>query len=179
MVGVAVTGATYLGGQSLAAASIPGRLETEIRHKNAYNSLQKQVNGEILLDFLRNRTSDGSAIIEVNGQFLGVMLDRTVIGLPPARYSRRIWDERAILELVREYNVTLICLFAPFLDDLPREHRNIVFMADLAKGPLPDWLRLIFECETARIYEVERTKLEGSLKQQLYNRLDQKIEQSK
>jgi len=154
-----LTGVLYLIGQGLAFRTVSKWLTGPSYNRILVSALESKVGGGTLLSFLQERTNDGSAIMEANGQLLGMLLDRGSVGLAPAAYTRKSWDEKEVLSQVRQYKVSVICLFPTVFDMTHPQHRNREFIGRLAEGKLPVWLRPILETEVYRVYEVDVLKI--------------------
>jgi hypothetical protein len=104
-------------------------------------------------DYLRLRTSNRSPILAPNGQYLGMLLDRPVIGLAAPLYTNRVWDESTVWGLVESYNVAHVVLFPALFDVSSAWDSNREFFADLESGITPDWLKPVYQGENVVIYK--------------------------
>jgi hypothetical protein len=149
------TGFAYFGGQVVSAGEA---LKTLVIGKRGWvlaPVLESPVGNATLKEYLRAQTDDGSAILAVNGQYLGMVLDRTVVGLPMAAYSKTVWDEKAVFLLVKEHEVSHIFL-SKDLELSASVNENNTFITQLVGGSLPEWLSLQLDADVYQVYRVEQ-----------------------
>lgn len=117
-------------------------------------AMEERVDGRTLRDVITEVAGPNGAVLAVDGQLLGMWLDRPAIGLSEAAWTRRTWTADEVRAIVRLYNVRVICEFPGNFDSAARVNRHRVFFIDLARGQVPSWLRLAATTESARLYEV-------------------------
>lgn len=93
-------------------------------------------------------------VLAVDGQLLGMWLDRPAIGLSEAAWTHKTWTADEVHEMVQKFGVKVVCEFPSTFNVAADVNRHRVFFIDLAQGRLPSWLRLAAETKSARVYEV-------------------------
>lgn len=121
--------------------------------------LQRPLAGETLVQFLRDRVTTASPLLGNEAQLLGAVLDRPVLGLTQASYTRRVWTEDQVSRLVASYGVAYVAFFPDLFDPTHPENRNRPFFHQLERGEVPAWLMAIVVAPDVRLYRVDPTIL--------------------
>jgi hypothetical protein len=160
---IIVIGIIFFAGQYEYGKWEAGLLNRIVGQKGIYYTLKKRglKSGENLLESIKRLTSDGSAIMEADGQFLGHLLNRPAVGMSYSDYTRRIWNELEVKALIARYKVSYILIFPQVFDyeTSKGRNKNRPFLIDLEKGNVPDWLEVTRETETYKIFKIDRVKL--------------------
>jgi len=123
------------------------------------NVLQRPLAGETLVQFLRERVTTTSPLLGNEAQLLGAVLDRPVLGLTQASYTRKVWTEDQVRRLVVLYGVAYVVFFPDLFDPTHPENRNRPFFHQLERGEVPAWLMAIVVAADVRLYRVDPTIL--------------------
>ena len=130
-----------------------------LTHANPYrvirDALERPLAGEPLIRFLQARVTEQSPLLGNEAQLLGAVLDRPVLGLASASYSRKVWTEDQVRQLVGTYGVAYVVFFPDLFDPGDPEHRNRPFVHELKRGSVPPWLVLVLVAPDVRLYRVE------------------------
>jgi hypothetical protein len=119
------------------------------------DALQRPLAGEPLVHFLRDRVTAASPLLGNEAQLLGAVLDRPVLGLTRASYSRKVWTDDPVRQLVITYGVGYIVFFPDLFDPSDPENRNGPFFHQLKRGHVPPWLVAILVAPDVRLYRVD------------------------
>src|SRR5204863_1994578 len=101
------------------------------------------------------RVTEQSPLLGNEAQLLGAVLDRPVMGLPTASYTRRVWTGDQVQRLVATYEVAYVVFFPELFDPAHPEHRNRPFLHELKRGTAPPWLVMILIAPDVQLYRVE------------------------
>ena len=128
-------------------------------HANPYrairDALERSLAGEPLIRFLQARVTEQSPLLGNEAQLLGAVLDRPVLGLASASYTRTVWTEDQVQRLVATYGVAYVVFFPEQFDPVHPEHRNRPFFHELKRGSPPPWLVAILVAPDVQLYRVE------------------------
>ena len=156
---ISMLGAVFIAGQAFYLKKDIYKMNKWDNACIIYDALKSQVKGSTLGDQIKEMTNDGSAIMEADGQWLGHFLDRPAIGLAPPEFTKRIWDENEVKKLIQQYNVSLICIFPKLLTNDMKRYKNRVFLLELDKRKIPQWLSLVYENDAYLIFKVNKEKI--------------------
>ena len=106
-------------------------------------------------ELLSEAASAESPLIETNGQYLGMLLRRPVVGMGETRFTRRVWDEASVRALARQFNVQYLVFFPTQFDPSAIENRNRVFSAALHRGSVPPWLEPVHVSPRVQVYRIK------------------------
>jgi 4-amino-4-deoxy-L-arabinose transferase-like glycosyltransferase len=130
-----------------------------LTHANPYrairDALERPLAGEPLIRFLQTRVTEQSPVLGNDAQLLGAVLDRPVLGLASASYTRKVWTEDQVRQLVATYGVAYVVFFPELFDPANPENRNRPFVHELKRGSVPPWLVLVLLAPDVRLYRVE------------------------
>lgn len=115
--------------------------------------LRTDVGGQTIAELIRHQVPPGASLLEANGQLIGLHLDVPTIGLPSAYYSRTVWDETAVRNLMRQTGGAVLCVF-PGLRADPVVKVNRVFIQQLIEGARPSWLQPLLQREDILLFRV-------------------------
>ncbi len=118
-------------------------------------AVQRPLAGETVAQFLRARVTTASPLLGNEAQLLGTVLDRPVLGLARASYTRRVWTDDQVRRLVASYGVAYVVFFPDLFDPAVAEDRNRPFFHLLERGDTPPWLVAILVAPDVRLYRVE------------------------
>lgn len=105
-------------------------------------------------ELLEQNASADSPLIETNGQYLGMLLRRPVVGMGETRFTRRVWDEEGVRSLARQFHVRYFVFFPTLFDPSAIENRNRVFSAALHRGSVPRWLEPVHVSPHVQVYRI-------------------------
>jgi hypothetical protein len=80
---------------------------------------------------------------------------RAAVGLPDARFSRKVWTTEAVATIVREQQIREIVFFPPAYDRGAASNANTPFFHELSEGRTPPWLSLWYADPAVEVYRVE------------------------
>jgi 4-amino-4-deoxy-L-arabinose transferase-like glycosyltransferase len=106
-------------------------------------------------ELLSQTANAESPLIETNGQYLGMLLRRPVVGMGETRFTKRVWDEAAVRSLGRQFNVRYLVFFPTLFDPSAIENRNRVFSAALHRGSVPPWLEPVHVSPRVQVYRIK------------------------
>jgi 4-amino-4-deoxy-L-arabinose transferase-like glycosyltransferase len=133
--------------------------ERLLTHANPYrairDALERPLAGEPLIRFLQARVTEAGPLLGNEAQLLGAVLDRPVLGLATASYTRKVWTEDQVRRLVSAYGVAYVAFFPDLFDPADPEDRNSPFFHDLKRGSAPPWLGVILIAPEVQLYRVE------------------------
>jgi Dolichyl-phosphate-mannose-protein mannosyltransferase len=116
--------------------------------------LRSPADGErTVAEMIRAAVPPGASVLEANGQLVGLHLDLPSVGLPSVYYSRKVWDEPAVRDLVLQTGTAVLCIF-PRLTVDPEINVNRVFIQSLIDGARPDWLQPLLQREDILLFRV-------------------------
>jgi hypothetical protein len=115
----------------------------------------RPLDGETVAQFLRERVTPARPLLGNEAQLLGAVLDRPVLGLTRASYTRKVWTEDQVRQLVASYGVAYVVFFPDLFDPTVPEDRNRPFFHQLDRGEAPPWLVAILVAPDVRVYRVE------------------------
>lgn len=98
--------------------------------------------GGTLREEIYRLATDDAVIVATNGQALGYLLDRRTISLVGPHYSQTVWTEQAVRDVVERYGAAAVIVTAP--NRLQAADTDLIpssFIAELARGTAPPWLR--------------------------------------
>ncbi len=87
-------------------------------------------------------------------QLLYLKIRQPTLGLTPAIYSPRTWDEANVYKLVCQYNVRSVLFFPTLLNPAGRDRSSYVLFHELAAGQTPAWLEEVYSSPLLLIYRV-------------------------
>ena len=119
------------------------------------SAIEAPIGSETIRDLLARETSVDSPLLAPDGQYLGVILDRPVIGLPAPMYTDKIWDETEVLKIVKDYGVAYVVMFPELVFARPDWNKNRVFFYQLWSGKTPRWLYNVYRDESILVYAVD------------------------
>src|SRR5256886_7394686 len=122
----------------------------------------RPVANESLLQFLRDRVTTASPLLGNEAQLLGAVLDRPVLGLPRAGYTRKVWTDHQVRGLVAAYGVDYVVFFPGLFNPSDPQDRNRPFFRELTRGSVPPWLVAILLARDVRLYRVDRAAIAGA-----------------
>lgn len=93
-------------------------------------------------------------MLAVDGQLLGMWLDRPAVGLTESAWTRKTWTADEVHQLVKQFNVRVVCVFPSIFDAAAPVNQHRVFFIDLDQGRVPSWLRLVAGTTSAKVYAV-------------------------
>src|SRR5256884_103182 len=131
-------------------------------YRTMADALQRPVANESLLQFLRDRVTTASPLLGNEAQLLGAVLDRPVLGLPRAGYTRKVWTDDQVRGLVAAYGVDYVVFFPGLFNPSDPQDRNRPFFRELTRGSVPPWLVAILLARDVRLYRVDRAAIAGS-----------------
>jgi hypothetical protein len=106
-------------------------------------------------ELLAQNASAASPLIETNGQYLGMLLRRPVVGMGERRFTKRVWDEAAVRALARQFNVEYLVFFPTLFEPTAIENGNRVFSAALHRGSVPPWLEPVHVSPRVQVYRIK------------------------
>ena len=109
--------------------------------------------GATLRDVITRYASEGRTIVATNGQALGYQLDRPTVSLVGPHYSRTVWTEAAVRDVVSRYQAAALIVTAP--NPLQPPSSDLIpsaFIESLARGESPEWLRLVSRAGPVWVY---------------------------
>jgi hypothetical protein len=86
-------------------------------------------------------------VVANNGQAIGYVLERPTVSLVEPHYSAVEWNEKAIHDVVYQYNAAAIVIYANN-DFMPSP-----FVRQLAQGEAPSWMKLVYRSSEFLVYE--------------------------
>lgn len=105
-------------------------------------------------ELLAENASAESPLIETNGQYLGMLLRRPVVGMGETRFTHRVWDEEGVRSLARQFHVRYLVFFPTLFAPSAIENRNRVFSAALHRGSVPPWLEPVHISPRVQVYRI-------------------------
>jgi hypothetical protein len=93
-------------------------------------------------------------IVETNGQYLGMLLAKPVIGFPETRFTNNTWDEAAALATMRRYGARYLVFFPKLYAPGAVENRNRPFFQGLHAGTVPAWLTPIHVSDNIYVFAI-------------------------
>ncbi len=116
--------------------------------------LATPVDGAGTVAALLAHSSAQAPLMATNGQYLGLLLRRPVVGLGETRFTSKQWDEAAVRELARRFNVKYFVFFPTLFFPTAIENRNRVFSAELHRGSVPPWLAPVHRSARVQVYQI-------------------------
>jgi len=146
---------SYIAGQVLNSVRLHKKMDALIGHNMIYSSLFAKMNNDVTLyDFFRGQLCSNCPVLAVDGQFLGMILNRPVIGLANSNYTHKIWTEQAVMELTEKYKVKYICLFYNGEKRPAYRLTNRPFVKKLYEKNSIDWLSVVSEHPKFLLYRI-------------------------
>lgn len=115
--------------------------------------------GNTMRGAILSRVGPTDAVLANNGQAMGYVLNRATVSMVGPTFSTVVWDAATVRKTVRQFGIKAVVVQAPIVgqpeeDDIPSE-----FVAQLANGVAPDWLRLVHRHGPMRVYVPAETGL--------------------
>lgn len=124
-------------------------------YRTIRDALQRPLAGEPLVQFLRERVTTASPLLGNEAALLGAVLDRPVLGLTPASFTREVWTDDRVRHLVASHGVVYVLFLPNLFDATDPEDRNRPFFHQLKRGNVPPWLGAILVAPDVRLYRVD------------------------
>ncbi|MBI3029542.1 MAG: glycosyltransferase family 39 protein [Candidatus Rokubacteria bacterium] len=131
-------------------------------YRTIRDALEGPLAGEPLVLFLRQRVTTASPLLGNEAQMLGAVLDRPVLGLTQAAYTRRVWTDDQVRRLVASYGVAYVIFFPGLFDPTHPSDGNRPFFQQLERGDVPPWLVAVLAAPDVRLYRVDGAAVAGS-----------------
>ncbi len=93
-------------------------------------------------------------VVANNGQVIGHVLERPTVSLVGPHYSAVEWNEKAIHDVVYQYNAAAIVIYVPIAGQW--DNGDFVpspFVRQLAQGEAPSWMKLVYRSSEFLVYE--------------------------
>lgn len=143
----------FLAGQADVAESHWSQL-AHSRYRHIQQALAQSFRGTTVRDFLATHVPPGMPVLGNEAQLTGVALDRPVVGLPGAAYSRRVFTAEETHRILDTYGVAYVVFFPSLLDAREPNFANQAFFTELKGGKVPGWLHPDFSSDSIRLYRV-------------------------
>jgi len=127
---------------------------SDLRYETIDKALDHSVGTYSLREFLRSNTDRASPLLAVDGQLLGMILEKPAIGLARKKYINRVWTTEEVLSLIKAYGVSYVIFFPTLFDQNGEENRNRVFFTMMQEGDIPNWLIPVLEEDDVELYRV-------------------------
>ena len=111
---------------------------------------RESVAGETVAAYLKRRVTLRAPLLADDGQVLAALLGIPTVGLPERRFSRKVWNEQDVEELMRALRSCLLLVHPASLG--PPKGDWPVFLGQLAKGAQPEWLDAIVRSPRLHLY---------------------------
>jgi hypothetical protein len=95
-------------------------------------------------------------------QRVAFVTDRSVVGLPDARFTPRAWTTEAAAHVVKAYGITQVLFFPPAFNRADEVNSNLEFFDALLAGHVPRWLRPIYVSDRVQLYAVLPLQLDAT-----------------
>lgn len=109
----------------------------------------------------RGAVPETGPLFSNESQLLYLAMRQPTLGLTPADYSKRIWDENEVFALLCRYRVNFLFFFPTLMKPAAVDRPNYIFFHHLISGPPPAWLNLEYRSPTLRLYTVRTTSCAG------------------
>lgn len=130
-------------------------LTAENPYRAIGEALHRPLGGETVVRFLRARVTADSPLLGNEPQLLGAVLDRPVLGLTRASYTRKVWTNDEVRRIAKTYGVAYVVFFPGLFDPTDPEDRNQPFLHQLKGGTAPPWLVTIVADPDLRLYRIQ------------------------
>jgi hypothetical protein len=111
------------------------------------------VNGILPRSLVRSLTGPSGVIVANNGQAVGHVLVQPTVSLVGAPYSSMEWKEKAVRQVVDQFNAAAIVIYVPTASEW--NNKDFVpspFVRQLAQGDAPSWMKLVYRSNELMIY---------------------------
>jgi hypothetical protein len=156
-----LTGAVYLVGQAFVAQRELAWYRHDTRMATVAAALAMPMtpgaagtSRQTLGQRLQQLSSAASPLIETNGQYLGMLLRRPVIGLPEARFTNTVWNDESLRHLARRFGAGYLVFFPTLFVPDSIDNRNRVFFTQLQRSAPPDWLVAVHDTPQVKVYRI-------------------------
>ena len=93
-------------------------------------------------------------VVANNGQAVGHVLGRPTVSLVGPRYNAVEWNEKAIHDVVHQYNAAAIVIYVPIAAQWDNgDFMPSPFVRQLAQGEAPSWMKLVYRSSEFLVYE--------------------------
>ncbi|MBB6091649.1 hypothetical protein HNQ60_000495 [Povalibacter uvarum] len=116
-------------------------------------ALNQRYEDRSVRDWLLEHSSGDDALLSDGGQLLGLLIDRTTIGLADREWTTRTWTEAEVHSLAQRFKVKFVLFFPESFDPTAESNEHRVFFRELAAGTRPDWLALEVDTPLLKIYQ--------------------------
>jgi len=116
--------------------------------------LAAQVGDRSVADHLRTTIDRQHPLFSSDPHTLSLILERPMLGVAIANYSRIRLDADAARELLDRFGVHYVLMLPLQFDVEQPFNRNLTLFADLAQGRTPPWLRCLYRNEALTLYGV-------------------------
>ncbi|MFA7670001.1 MAG: glycosyltransferase family 39 protein [Burkholderiaceae bacterium] len=145
-----------IGLQGMQLIEVRSWFEGNSKYRVMKDALQEHFAGETVGQYLAEHASAHGPILDVDGQLLGLMLERPVIGLSEAAWTWRTWTDDEVLTLIENFDISIVCFFPDLFDPRAQVNAHREFYRNLAAGRLPDWLVPLKQDGRISLYAVKR-----------------------
>jgi hypothetical protein len=109
--------------------------------------------GPTLREVIDSVAGADGVIVANSGQALGYLLDRRTVSLVGPHYSSTTWTEDNVRAVVQRYGASAVVITARL--GTQAESSDLIpspFVAELARGLAPSWLRLVSQAGPVFVY---------------------------
>lgn len=156
--------ASRLGLAALFAVSVAGYMAINLRSYLAppelprHSLIRAQLDaplddGRSLIDWIDRNLAMDRPLFATDGQATGYLLKRKVVALTSAEYSDQAWTADAVRAAMKRFDATHLIIYYG-LSDQTSVIRQSPFLQELARGTLPDWLRIVADNRQVRVLAV-------------------------
>jgi hypothetical protein len=152
----------FLAGQADVAESHWSRVQ-DGRYRQVQRAFDESFGQGTVRDFLSRRVPPETPLLANEPQLSGIVLDRPMVGLPDASYSRRIFTAEETHRILSRFGVAYVVVFPRLPDDQDRDETNQAFFSDLKSGKIPGWLAPTFASSRIQLYQVAKPMAGGGV----------------
>jgi hypothetical protein len=114
-------------------------------------------NGQPLTAWIKSNIPEQAVILAEDGQATGYALHRKTVSLVSTQFGDTVWNEGQTHEVMTAFHAEYLFVFRdPDNEDVP-EHKESLFLQELANGVAPSWLVLAAENPRVRVFMYSTT----------------------
>jgi hypothetical protein len=155
---VAAFGTFLLIGQGLAARRDIGWYRDVGSSRVVHEALAERLEpgtARTVAELLAAEASAEHPLLEMNGQHLGMWLQRPVVGFAQSRFTARVWDQAAVRATAQRFRARYLVFFAAAYSPSAIENRNRPLFTELRAGKTVDWLVPVYRSARLTIYRID------------------------
>lgn len=144
LVGYFITG--FVSSHAVPKDANPARINARLAARSA--------DGSDVRAAIERLTGANGVVLANDGQMTGYVLQRPTVALVERHFTRVVWDEARVREVMERYGVSALVLSLPAAGEAREELLPSRFLELLAGGEQPAWLQQVASSSRLRVYRL-------------------------